>query len=46
MFLDSPLWTQAMFLIGEVTVFLILGMFVASLALIFIMTLSIQRGKV
>jgi hypothetical protein len=46
MFLDSPLWTQAMFLIGEVTVFVILGMFVASFALIFIMTLSIQRGKV
>ncbi|MDK2975085.1 MAG: uncharacterized protein PWP08_1456 [Methanofollis sp.] len=46
MFLDSPLWTQAMILIGEVTVLLILGMIFTSLCLILIMILSIQRGKV
>lgn len=46
MFFDSPLWTHTMILIGEVTIFLIVGVIVASFALIIVMTLSIQRGKV
>ncbi|MDD2473162.1 MAG: DUF116 domain-containing protein [Methanoculleus sp.] len=42
---DSGIWTGLMVLIGEVTLFLILGMLFAAIALAIIATASITRGK-
>ena len=42
---DSGIWTGLMILIGEVTLFLILGMLFAAIALAIIATASITRGK-
>lgn len=46
MFFTSPPWTDVLQLIGEITVFLVLGLFLLALAWVLIATLSIRSGKV
>lgn len=45
MFLSSPLWTPFMTLIGEITVLIIIGMFVGAVVVMTIATLSVRNGE-
>ncbi|TAJ43650.1 DUF116 domain-containing protein [Methanofollis fontis] len=45
MFFDTPIWSQVMMLIGEVTFFLIAGVILFSAVLLVIAALSIQSGE-